>query len=148
MRCPSCGADVDSAYCGYCGTKMPIERVETTTINAENVTVNNYYGAQPQQDPIDALRSAAYSAVNSAFANTTPVSGASPKSRMIALLLCIFLGFFGAHRFYTGHYLIGAIYLFTIGVFGIGWIVDIVLIAIGKFRDKDGLVVANWDTVF
>lgn len=143
MRCPSCGADVDNAYCGYCGTKMPVERVETTTINAENVTVNNYYGAQPQQDPFDTLRSAAYSAVDSVFDNATPVAGASPKSRTIALLLRIFLGYFGAHRFYTGHCLIGVVYLFTIGVFGIGWIVDIALIAMGKFRDKDGLAVAN-----
>ena len=85
MRCPSCGADVDSAYCGYCGTKMPIERVETTTINAENVTVNNYYGAQPQQGarsqyveqpqqqpqqaPFDTLRDAAYNAAYSAVNN-------------------------------------------------------------------------------
>ena len=63
---------------------------------------------------------------------------------MITLLLCIFLGYFGAHRFYTGHYLVGVIYFFTIGVFGIGWIADIVLTACGKMRDKDGLLVANW----
>lgn len=144
MRCPSCGANVNSAYCEYCGAKMPVERVETTTINAENVTVNNYYGEQPQQDPFDALRSAAYSTVSNAFSNPAPVPNASPKSRMITLLLCIFLGYFGAHRFYTRHYLVGVIYLFTLGVFGIGWLVDIIYIAVGKFRDKDGLVVANW----
>ena len=75
MRCPSCGASVNGAFCEYCGTKMPVERIETTTINAENVTVNHYYGAQPQQsqfteqqNPFDAIRNSA----QDAFANSAP----------------------------------------------------------------------------
>lgn len=69
---------------------------------------------------------------------------ASPKSRTIALLLCFFLGFFGAHRFYTGRYLMGVVYLFTAGLLGVGWLVDLVLIILGKMRDRDGLAVSNW----
>lgn len=68
----------------------------------------------------------------------------SSKSRMVALLLCIFLGFFGAHRFYAGRYLMGVLYLFTLGLFGIGWLVDIALVAIGRMRDGNGLEISNW----
>ena len=140
MRCPSCGANANAAFCEYCGTKMPIERVETTAINAENVTVNNYYVQQAEQTPTSSLRRSA----QSTFADSEPVLGASPKSRLITLLLCIFLGYLGAHRFYTGRYLLGVLYVFTIGIFGIGWLVDIVLAAIGKMRDRHGLQIVNW----
>lgn len=38
------------------------------------------------------------------------------------------LGFMGAHRFYYGKPVSGTIYFFTLGLFGIGWIVDLFLI--------------------
>lgn len=41
------------------------------------------------------------------------------------LILTIFLGVFGAHRFYRKQYLIGILYLFTAGIGCIGWFVDI-----------------------
>ena len=42
--------------------------------------------------------------------------------------LCWILGFFGAHRFYYGRQITGVIWLFTCGLFLIGWIVDLFLI--------------------
>lgn len=50
------------------------------------------------------------------------------KDKKTALLLCIFLGYFGAHKFYEKKTGIGILYLFTFGIFGIGWIVDIILL--------------------
>ena len=41
------------------------------------------------------------------------------------LLLTSFLGWMGAHRLYRKQYGIGLLYLLTIGLFCIGWIVDI-----------------------
>ena len=62
--------------------------------------------------------------------------GISRKSKTVALLLCIFLGYFGAHKFYVGKIGTGILYLCTFGLFGIGWIIDIFVIISGSFRDE------------
>ena len=58
--------------------------------------------------------------------------------KLTALLLCIFFGGIGIHRFYTGKIGTGILWLLTGGCFGIGYVVDIIMIATGKFMDKDG----------
>ena len=52
------------------------------------------------------------------------------KNKWIALLLCLFFGYLGIHRFYEGKVVTGIIYFFTFGLFGIGWIIDLILIAL------------------
>ena len=47
-------------------------------------------------------------------------------SLLVGYLLWIF-GFLGAHRFYFGRPVSGTVYLFTFGLFGIGWFVDLFL---------------------
>ena len=64
--------------------------------------------------------------------------GIPPKKKIVALLLCLFLGYLGAHRFYVGKTGTGLIWLLTIGFFGVGAVIDFILILIGAFKDKFG----------
>lgn len=69
---------------------------------------------------------------------TNYVTVTSNKSKTVALLLCIFLGYLGVHQFYVGKVGLGLVYLFTFGLFGIGWMIDIIKILLGTFRDNVG----------
>jgi TM2 domain-containing membrane protein YozV len=64
------------------------------------------------------------------------VSQAAPKDWFITLILALFFGFFGVHRFYTGKVGTGILMLVTAGGCGIWWLIDLVMIAVGAFRDK------------
>ncbi len=65
----------------------------------------------------------------------------SRKSWLVTLLLCIFVGSFGIHRFYVGKTGTGILWLFTGGCLGIGWLVDLITICCGNFRDGYGCVI-------
>ena len=67
------------------------------------------------------------------------VTPRSDKSRFFALILCVFGGFFGLHQFYVGNVGKGLLYFFTVGLFGIGWILDILSLLGGSFRDNVGM---------
>ena len=68
----------------------------------------------------------------------------SNKSRTVDLLLCLFLGGIGAHRFYTGYIGLGLLYIFTFGILGIGVFVDLILIICGVYKDSFGKHLKNW----
>lgn len=65
--------------------------------------------------------------------------GESTKGFVPALLLCFFLGSLGVHRFYVGKIGTGLLMLITLGALGIWTIIDFVMIAVGSFKDKQGL---------
>lgn len=60
------------------------------------------------------------------------------KSQLTALLLVIFLGSLGIHRFYLGYYWQGFVQLFTAGGFGIWYLIDLVRIIMGDLGPKNG----------
>ena len=74
---------------------------------------------------------------------TKPVS---PLSRLGALLFCLFLGYFGAHRFYAGKIGTALLMILTLGGFGIWVLVDCILILVGSFEDSEGRRLVNWWT--
>lgn len=50
------------------------------------------------------------------------------KSTLVAYLLWFFLGVFGIHRFYLGRPISGVVQLLTFGLFGLWWLLDLILI--------------------
>lgn len=123
-KCPNCGAPMQGNTCIYCHYEKTNNQTNASTPNDNvqggNVIINNVYNQTPNS-------------------NIVYVRGISPKSKIVALLLCIFLGVFGAHQFYVGKVGKGILYIFTCGLFGIGWFIDIILILCGSFKDSNDL---------
>lgn len=125
MKCPNCSAEVIGRFCPYCGSEMPKEKETVNITDNRSTVINNYY-TQAAPSPVQRA------------VPPTPVY--SRKSKGVALILCIFLGYFGVHYFYIGKTGMGLLYLFTLGLFGIGWVIDIFRIASGSFRDKNNMI--------
>lgn len=70
-----------------------------------------------------------------------PFTEESPYSRLVALVMscfAIFIPIAGLQRIYVGRIKSGLLWLFTFGLLGVGQIYDIIMIALGQFRDVDG----------
>lgn len=106
--CKHCGAQIpkDAILCTACGRQ--VEEISGQA-NQPNIVINN-------------------SNENLNVNNNAPGFPARARNKWVALALCIFLGFFGAHKFYDGKAGMGILYIFTAGIFGIGIIVDIISI--------------------
>lgn len=72
------------------------------------------------------------------------VTDASPKSRTVALILCLLLGGLGIHRFYVGKIGTGILMIVTLGGLGIWVLIDLIMIIVGSFRDIEGRPLINW----
>ena len=75
-----------------------------------------------------------------------PVMGGS-RSWVTSAFLCIFLGWLGVHRFYTGHVISGIFQLLTCGGFGIWTLIDLVMIYTDSFKDDMGLLLTRTERV-
>ncbi len=56
----------------------------------------------------------------------------------VALILSILVGELGVDRFYTGSIMLGILKLVTFGGCGVWWIIDIILIVTGSYKDAQG----------
>jgi uncharacterized membrane protein len=56
----------------------------------------------------------------------------------LVFLVAYLLGFLGVHRFITGHKKSGFLYLFTLGLMGLGYLADLFMIYFGAFKDGQG----------
>lgn len=101
--CKHCGEviDVDCVVCPKCG-----KQVEKLAGSDTPIIINN-----------------SATSSSSASASVSMVGGRM-KNKWIALLLCIFT--VCGHKFYEGKMGMGIIYIITAGLFGIGWIIDII----------------------
>ena len=125
MKCPSCGADNanNNQVCQYCGCYLAQSQPTSSPQQTE----------PPQTHPTVVVNSFPVTTIGG-----PPLAPTSKCNKMVALVLCIFLGVFGAHHFYTGKIGMGILYLLTGGLFCIGWIIDIAKISSGNYSDKNG----------
>ncbi len=72
------------------------------------------------------------------------VANPSGLNRLTALLLCLFLGFLGMHRFYAGKTGTAVLFLITGGFLFVGVIYDCVMIVTGEFTDSQGRKLHYW----
>lgn len=118
-KCTQCGAPIENGKCTYCGAEY---RNEVNNLYVDNTNIfihhdnnfpnkNNYY------------------------------SNSNSHDKKIALILCILFGYLGVHYFYVGKVTMGIIYLLTVGLCGIGWIVDIFRIMSGSFKDANNNII-------
>ncbi|EEG30108.1 TM2 domain protein [[Clostridium] methylpentosum DSM 5476] len=131
MNCRNCGAENADTnnVCIYCGQPLrgnanysqpnPNQQVQAGPQVGQpiHITLNTNPNVNPQPHPY---------------------SNIPLKSKLVALILCVLLGGLGIHRFYLGKAGTGILWLLTGGLFGIGWIVDIILIATGSMTDSMG----------
>ena len=106
----------DNKFCEFCGNKVHIDAVMCPKC-----------GRQIGKLKVDVDDSNPQIIINNAVNSTVPYSSKECE-KWVAFVLCLFLGFFGAHKFYEGKIGLGILYLFTAGLFGIGWFVDIIII--------------------
>ena len=118
MYCKNCGKQIadGTKYCPECGTN----------------NANDSYPNAAQPIVVNVMNSNSNSNINN-NGYSRPL-----KSKVVAALLCFFLGGLGIHRFYVGKIGIGIIFLLTAGLFGIGALIDFIVILCGGFRDSLG----------
>lgn len=106
-------------FCKHCGEKIPYDAVICTKCGRQVESMDN-----PSAQPKIVINN---SSSSSAAASSAAVGGyGSPKNKWTAFFLCLFLGIFGAHKFYEERTGMGILYIFTGGLFFVGWIVDII----------------------
>ena len=68
----------------------------------------------------------------------------SDKKILPVFLLFFFLAWLGVHRFFVGKIGTAILFIVTLGGLGIWWIIDLILIVTGNFKDKQGQKIVQW----
>ena len=115
-KCTGCGAylkiDENNEYyvCDYCGNKYKNEMSFSAPISSQNDVKPNYKSVSTFEFNGEVLK--------------------NNEKLIITLVLCFFFGVWGVHKFYEKKIGMGILYLFTFGLFGIGWFVDMITLII------------------
>ncbi len=131
MNCTCCGAQLhaNEHECRFCGEPSIQEHYVPRRPVREPVQPDHIYRDE---------QSARAQRPEHIYVEHHYVREKSDKSRVALMLLCLFLGRYGAHKFYLGKVGSGVAYLLTHGWAGIGWVIDMLTIAFGNPVDAQG----------
>lgn len=121
---PETSSAVQQKFCKHCGGKIAAAAVICPLCGCQVEEIKETQGAAPQIVINNAN-------TNSNVNTNTNVNGgaaARARSKWVALVLCFFLGWLGAHKFYEGKAGMGVLYLLTFGLFGIGVLIDFIVL--------------------
>lgn len=151
--CPKCGMTTSpqDTTCAYCGEKFGAainleEPKPQVNVNAQpHAQAQQQQYRQPQPGPTvpPYIQSTPPAPNRNSYGNVNyrPSSGMPTEkgsSFLVTLLLCLFLGYLGIHRFYTKNWVAGILQFMTGGGCGVWWLIDLILIVAGSYRDGDG----------
>lgn len=115
----------------------PQPEIQLETQQPVNCTLNNT--APLTCRLVEGLRCQEATGINDThFIFQQPCQYTSGHSFQTSLLLAIFLGMFGADRFYLGYYAIGLLKFCTFGFMLVGQLLDVILIITQVLRPADG----------
>ena len=126
QQTPEIQAQEKTKFCKHCGGVLPFDAVLCTHCGRQ---VEEFASANQPQIVINNQNTNANVNTNTnvnANANAVVGIGLRAKNKWVAFFLCLFLGFLGAHKFYEGKIGMGFLYLLTVGLFGIGWFIDLI----------------------
>ncbi|MDE6356046.1 MAG: TM2 domain-containing protein [Clostridia bacterium] len=112
---------MEDKFCKFCGEKIPFDAVVCTKCGRQ---VEKFDGGK-EGIVINNVANSAAAATAEAAAVNSGKKGGKTVSKWTSFALCLFGGYIGLHKFYEGKTGMGVLYLCTLGLFGIGWIIDI-----------------------
>ena len=124
FKCDSCGSKnyektKDGYKCEYCGSIQDVIMPPEPEIK------------EPETNSGDN---------NTEFQQPTTELNVRQKSILIRLIVCLFAGYFGVHKFLEGRILTGIVYALTGGLFGVGIFIDVIryILKLAESRHNGG----------
>lgn len=148
--CPGCGIilDREAAVCPRCRTVQPDAppgtRAEMMSAPRPGARRPGASHARTPGAPAGAPLAGAAPVAELSGAGLPLADAPSEKKLAIAFILCFLFGIMGVHRFYAGRPVSGLIQLLTVGGLGIWWLVDLISLPFGAFKDGHGRRISDW----
>lgn len=138
--CESCGNQIaaNAEKCPHCGKQFVVQEQPSNTkfcqhcgqVIDKDCVICPKCGKQVAELKAEQPQVVINNSNNNVNTNINGRGGKKKKeiNKWLAFFLCLFLGWLGVHRFYEGKIGTGILYLITLGLCGIGVLVDLIII--------------------
>lgn len=125
--CKYCAEQIpeDAVLCTYCGRQ--VEELKASGSSSSNPKTGGSAVPPPSPYPFPPPF-AASPPPRASVPKQAPVPAVKEKNKWVALAFCLLLGWLGGHKFYEGKVGMGVLYLFSFGLFGIGVLIDFIVL--------------------